>query len=87
MDVEHPRFDEYETQFQALAENAENWEAEQKPELNGAQLFLCLYGENGLEPEEEFAALERLNALQQESTLHKLEIEADYYQDTILFVL
>ena len=87
MDVNHERFGEYETAFNALAEEATAWEGD-KPALDSMSIYLCLYGDNGLSVEDEFALLEQLNVKQSEhiDTLWRIDIEADYYQDIILFV-
>jgi len=89
MDVNHERFAEYETAFNELAELADEWEENDPPQLNSAQLFICLYGENGLPVDEEFAMLEKLKAHgdNEISPLRRLDMEADYYQDIILFVV
>jgi hypothetical protein len=89
MDVQDPRFETYERRFMALAEEALVWEGA-KPALDQS-LYLCLYGDNGLSPDDEFELLERLNTahLSTEASTHRLwrlDIEADYYQDVILFL-
>jgi hypothetical protein len=88
MDVNHERFNDYESQFMALAEEADNWESDEKPALDSMAMYLCLYGENGFSVEEEFEMLEALkhHAQNPESPLLRIDIEADYYQDVILFV-
>jgi hypothetical protein len=85
MDVNSPQFDQYETAFKAVAEQAIEWDVPARPVLDSCPMYLCLYGENGLTPEEEFLFLERFKAMEPES-FYRLEVEADYYQDTILFV-
>jgi hypothetical protein len=84
MDIEDPRFEDYETRFRALAERAEKVLVP-KPSLNATRYYLCLYGENGLSPEEEFEFLERMESEPPEN-LKRLEVETDYWQDTVLFV-
>jgi hypothetical protein len=84
MDVNHERFDEYEKRFLEVAEEAELHEG-QRPPLGEMTHYLCLYGENGLEPEEEFSLLETL-AKQPEGKLKKVEVDADYWQEVVLFV-
>ena len=88
MDVNHERFTDYESQFMALAEEATFWEADEKPALDRMAMYLCLYGENGFSVEEEFEMLEALkrHAHHPDSPLLRIDIEADYYQDLILFV-
>ena len=87
MDVNHERFSEYESAFNALAQQATHWQGD-KPALDSMALYLCLYGDNGLAVEEEFALLETLKTRTAENTdaLWRIDIEADYYQDIILFV-
>lgn len=84
MDVEHPRFEEYDQRFRALAERAELVKVA-KPALDSCRYYLCLYGENGMSPEEEFELLSTMEAHAEEG-LKRLEVEIDYYQDTILFI-
>lgn len=82
MDTESPRWDEWEEQFTRLAEQAEPVSA--TPTLKNSQHYLCLYGDNGLSPEEEFAELKQME--QRASQLHKVEIDTGYWLDTVLFV-
>lgn len=82
MDIESARWDEWEARFMALAAQAETVPAGSS--LKNAAHYLCLYGENGLTPEEEFAELEALG--QWSDRLKKVEIETGYWQDTVLFV-
>ncbi len=87
MDVNHERFGEYESAFNALAETATPWEGD-KPALDRMAVYLCLYGENGLAVDDEFTLLETLKTRTAENAdaLWRIDIEADYYQDIILFV-
>jgi hypothetical protein len=85
MDVTSSQFEQYEAEFNLVAERAKDWEAPSRPVLDDCPMYLCLYGENGLSPEEEFSFLHTFKMMEAE-TYYKLEIEADYYQDTILFV-
>jgi hypothetical protein len=90
MDFNLDCFTTYEATFQALADVVDPWEAPTKPVLSAMPLFLCLYGENGLTPEEEFETLARIQATfeQTPEKVKKLEIEAShqYWQETILFI-
>jgi hypothetical protein len=88
MDINHTLFEEWERRFEALAEQIEPWQEEQKPSFGQYALHLCLYGENGFLPDEELALLATL-----ESTLAtaphrliKLVVDADYWQDVILLL-
>lgn len=86
MDVNDPQFEAFEIRFRELAERAEQVKSAQ-PSLNATQYYLFLYGENGLTPEEEFQFLDKMEAaLQAGSPLKRMEIEIDYFQDTVLFV-
>jgi hypothetical protein len=84
MDCEAPEFEGYEARFRALAETVEAHEG-LKPVLTSVRLYLCLYGENGLRPPEELAMLAELEATPK-AQLRKLEIEADYWQELVLFI-
>jgi hypothetical protein len=85
MDIEALQWPEYETAFRALADQALLWEASNKPALDQASAYLCLYGDNGLDPAEELALLEQLTHSTDAGTLYRLEVDVDYWQDTILF--
>lgn len=87
MDVNAPEFEAHEAAFLAIAEEAIEWESEDKPALDSCPLYLCLYGENGLDAREEIALLERLKTEAPDTPLYRLDVEADYYQDVILFQL
>ncbi|MBY0404728.1 MAG: hypothetical protein K2X66_12570 [Cyanobacteria bacterium] len=84
MDINDPRFEQFEERFRALAEQAELVETA-KPSLNASRYYLCLYGENGLPPEEEFEFLDKM-AAEAGKTLKRLEVDTDYWQDLVLFV-
>jgi hypothetical protein len=90
MDFNLDCFATYEADFQAFAEEVEAWEEPAKPVLTAMPLFLCLYGENGLTPEQEFETLETIKTIFQQTPekVKKLDIEATnhYWQETILFV-
>ncbi|MDX2084402.1 MAG: hypothetical protein SFZ03_03320 [Candidatus Melainabacteria bacterium] len=86
MNVECPQFEQYMARFQALAEAACPWPEKQRPSLGSVQRYLCLFGENGLSMEEEFSILEELATALTRNALYKLEVDTDYWQDTILFV-
>lgn len=83
MNIEDPRWEEYENRFRSLAENVPLQKGPQ-PELASAQLLLCLYGDNGLPPEQEFDALNKLEqALPQ---LKGTEMQTAYWQDIVLYL-
>jgi hypothetical protein len=84
MDIESPRFEEYDARFRAIADGVEKVKVP-KPSLNSCQLFLFLYGENGLSEADEFEALERFESTDK-ALLRKMEVETDYWQDIILFL-
>jgi hypothetical protein len=82
MDIESPHWEEWEEKFTALAQHAQIVKV--APNISGSRHFLCLYGDNGLTPEEEFSELEKMSQLQKD--LKKVEIDTSYWQDTVLFV-
>lgn len=82
MDIESSQWEAWETQFRALAEEAETVKATHQ--IKGAKHYLCLYGDNGLPPEEEFEELEKMRRLKDQ--LKKVEVDADYWQETVLFI-
>lgn len=84
MDVNDPRWDAYEARFRELAEDALLVQGD-KPALDRTQAFLCLYGENGLSPEDEFAVLDQLAAAPPEQR-RRIEVTTEYWQDTVLFL-
>jgi hypothetical protein len=83
MNIEDPCWDDYETRFRALAERVDMQKGPQ-PELASAQLFLCLYGDNGLAPEQEFDALSRLE--QVADRLKGTVILTAYWEDLVLYL-
>lgn len=85
MDINHPRFEEYQTRFEALADMVVTQKGAQ-PELASAKMMLCLYGDNGLSPEDEFAQLEKLEDHLGQGLKH-LEMATNYWHDVILYVL
>jgi len=89
MDVEHPLWDQYFERFLALSENALRHSEKEKPVLNACKAYLCLFGDNGFESAEaELQALGEMEQLSQTpgTDLRRLEMEYDYWQDTILFI-
>jgi len=82
MDIEAPQWDAWEARFSELAECAQK--VPMTGNIKGARHYLCLYGENGLSPEEELTELESM--AQQQQNLRKVEVDTSYWQDTILFV-
>ncbi len=82
MDIEAPQWDTWEARFTELAERA--LKVPLTGDIKGAQHYLCLYGENGLSPEEELAELDAMAKASQ--NLQKVEVDTSYWQDTILFV-
>lgn len=82
MDVESEYWDEWENRFITLADKARKVPITQN--LKGSRHYLCLYGDNGLTPEEEFAELETM--AQHPDELKKVEVDTSYWQDTVLFI-
>jgi hypothetical protein len=84
MDIEDPRFEAFEARFRELVEQSE-LVPPPRPALGSAKAYLCLYGENGLSPDEEFAVLEQL-AEEAGRNLKRVEVDTDYWQNIVLFV-
>jgi hypothetical protein len=82
MDVESPQWEEWEARFTALAETAKQVPA--TGDIKGAKYHLCLLGDNGFTPEQEFSELEAM--AQHKDDLKKVEIDTGYWMDTILFI-
>lgn len=84
MDTNHPRWDEYQARFDELATMADAVQPPAPP-LDTCTLYLCLYGENGLTPDEEFACFDRFDQAIGDN-LKKVTIETAYWEDTVLFI-
>jgi hypothetical protein len=70
MDTDHPLWPQYEARFNELAFLADDVTEISIP-LDECEAFLCLYGENGLSPEEELALaqlLENCDITEEEDT-------------------
>jgi hypothetical protein len=87
MDVNDPQWALYEARFLALADNA-SLTTGPKPLIGDTKVYLCLYGENGLSSDQEFAILQQLEqaATQSSQALRKIEVETCYWQDVILYL-
>jgi len=83
MNIEDPRWEEYETKFRDLAERVPLQKGPQ-PELASAKLFLCLYGDNAMSPEQEFDALNRLEKAA--DSVRGAEILTAYWEDILLYL-
>jgi hypothetical protein len=83
MNIEDPRWEEYENRFRALAERVDMQKGPQ-PEVASAQLFLCLYGDNALTPEQEFDVLTRLE--KEADHLRGTSILTAYWEDLFLYI-
>jgi hypothetical protein len=83
MDIENPRWEEYESRFRTLADTVQLQKGPQ-PELASAKLYLCLYGDNALTPEQEFEALSKLEA--QAASLRGTEMQTAYWEDIFLYL-
>jgi len=83
MNIEDPRWDEYEARFRALAEQIPLQKGPQ-PEVASAHLFLCLYGDNAMTPEQEFEALSGLE--RDVKHLKGAEILTAYWEDLLLYI-
>lgn len=83
MDIHGPDWERYEAQFMRLAEDIELQKAP-LPALSSAKMMLCLYGENGLSPEQEFTLLNTL--AKEKDRLEGAIMTTAYWEDIILFV-
>lgn len=84
MDIENPRFADYQKRFEEVAELAERIPGP-APEIASARYFLCLYGENGLTPDEEFALLDAMENFIGEG-LKRVDMNTNYWEEIVLFV-
>lgn len=84
MDVENPQFAQYEARFRQLADRVERLKGAD-PAIASAKYLLCLYGENGLSPEDEFEMLARLEGYADDG-LKCAEVETYYWEDLVLYV-
>ena len=83
MNIEDPRWDEYEARFRQLAEHVELQKGPQ-PEVASAELHLCLYGDNAMSPEQEFDALNRFEKSMEQ--VKGTEILTAYWEDVVLYL-
>jgi hypothetical protein len=83
MNIEDPRWEEYETRFRALAEQVKMHKGPQA-ELASTEHYLFLYGENGLNPEQEFELLSRFE--QSPERLRGVEVLTSYWEDMALYL-
>lgn len=83
MNIEDPRWDEYENRFRSVAEQVDLQKGPQ-PELASAQLLLCLYGDNGLAPNQEFEVLDKLT--QSINQVKGTEMQTAYWEDIVLYL-
>lgn len=84
MNIEDPRWEEYERRFRALAEHIHLHKGP-LPEVASANLHLFLYGDNAMAPEQEFETLSRLEEASEH--LKGLAILTAYWEDLVLYVL
>ena len=84
MDTDHPLWPQYEARFNELAFLAEPVDEISIP-LDACDAYLCLYGENGLSPEEELALLDTMDG-PAAARLKKRTIQTTYWEDTVLFL-
>lgn len=84
MNIEDPRFEEYEARFRTLAERVGLQKGPQA-ELASAQQHLFLYGDNGASPDEELATLAQFERMPER--LCGLEMLTGYWEDIALYVL
>lgn len=84
MDTNAPEWNDYLKRFTELADLADGIDPPAPP-LDRCQYYLCLYGENGLKPAEEFEFLEKMDAFAGQG-LSKVEVTTSYWEDVVLFV-
>ena len=84
MDVNTPRFAEDQERFEEVADLAERQDGPQ-PEIGSARMMLCLYGDNGLPPEDEFAMLAAMEDYVGRG-LRRVDINTAYWQDVVLYL-
>lgn len=84
MDINDSQFEAYQASFEALANQLDDLKGPQ-PDISGAKLHLCLYGENLLSPEEEFKRIKELESFLGKG-LKKAVIQTGYWEDVILYV-
>ncbi|WP_373532273.1 hypothetical protein [Vampirovibrio sp.] len=83
MNIEDPRWDEYESRFRALSETVGITKGPQS-ELASAEMMLFLYGENGLLPEQEFELLTTLES--RAADLKGTVMLTAYWEDIVLYL-
>lgn len=83
MHIEDPRWEEYEARFRGLMAQV-TLHRGPLPELASAEQHLCLYGDNALSPEEEFAMLSRFEA--QPEQVRGVEMLTSYWEDVVLYI-
>ena len=83
MNIEDPRWDEYENRFRALSEIVDVAKGPQ-PELASAEMMLFLYGENGMTPDQEFDMLSKLE--KKVTDLKGTEMQTAYWEDIVLYL-
>lgn len=82
MDTESEQWTEWEVRFLAVAQQAKT--VKRGPQVGSATHYLCLYGDNGMSPEAEFEELTLM--AKQVDVLKKIEVDTNYWQDTVLFI-
>lgn len=82
MNLEHPLWEQWETEFMALADCAE--ETGMTGAVKGAQQSLCLAGDNGYLPEEELAELQKM--AQHPERVKKVTVQTAFWEDIVLYV-
>lgn len=84
MDINDSQFEAYQASFESLAAQVPELKGPQ-PDISGARLHLCLYGENLLSTQEEFARIKELESCLGKG-LKKAVIQTGYWEDVILYV-
>ena len=83
MHTEDTRWEEYEKRFRALVERVPMYKGAHA-ELASSPLILCLYGENGVEPDKEFEMLTQLELAADD--VEVVEMTTAYWEDLVLYL-
>ena len=84
MDINHPQFDDYREQFEELADCVVADKGPQN-DIASTSLFLCLYGDNGMDVDAEFSMLKELETYMGKG-LKRADVETAYWQEVVLYV-
>jgi hypothetical protein len=83
MHIEDSHWEDYEERFRALAQRVPMHKGA-RTELASAPLMLCLYGENGMNPEKELELLSQME--QAVDQVEVVEMTTAYWEDLVLYL-